>query len=70
MGPYSHAEQLEELRHHWSEAYSIMHGRDGWQAKRRDGRGGWLTAGTAEALYELIHADYRKRPVPRGEAES
>ena len=57
---------LEELRHHWGEAYVIMlRGLDGWQAKRRDDRGGWLEAGTAGQLYELIHADYAARPVRR-----
>jgi len=32
--------ELAELVHHWGEAYSIMAGRDGYQAKRRDGQGG------------------------------
>jgi hypothetical protein len=56
---------LAELRHHWGEAYSIMRGRDGWQAKRKDGRGGWIRRDTAEALLAAIRADYRRRPVPR-----
>jgi hypothetical protein len=59
------SEQLDELRHHWGEAYSIMAGRDGWRAKRRDGRGGWIVRDTAEALWEAIRADYRRDPVSR-----
>jgi hypothetical protein len=55
--------ELAELRHHYGEAYEI--GSDPWRAKRRDGKGGWLTAETVEALYELIRADYRACPVPR-----
>jgi hypothetical protein len=65
MGPFSHDSDLDELRHHWGEAYSIMRGRDGWQAKRRDGRGGWIIRESAEELLEAIRADYAKRPVPR-----
>jgi hypothetical protein len=61
-------EPLAELRHHWGDAYTIMVGRDGWQAKRKDQRGGWLMAESAEALYELIRADYQRRPVSRDAA--
>lgn len=56
---------LDELRHHWSGAYSILHNRDGYQAKRKDGRGGWIIRDEAEELWTAIHEDYRRRPVPR-----
>lgn len=56
---------LDELRWHWGDAYSIMTGRDGWQARRKDGRGGWIIRATAEELYDAIHADYSRQPVPR-----
>jgi hypothetical protein len=65
MGPFSHDAALEELRHHWGDAYSIMSGRDGYQAKRRDGRGGWIIRPTAEELFDAIRRDYDRRPVPR-----
>lgn len=55
---------LDELRWHWSSAYEITD-RPGWRAKRRDGRGGWLTAPDAAALVELIRADYLVDPVSR-----
>jgi hypothetical protein len=58
-------QQLAELRHHYGEAYSIMCGWDGWQAKRKDGRGGWIIRETAEELLEAIRADYRRDPVRR-----
>jgi hypothetical protein len=60
--------ELAELRHHWSEAYSIMHNADGWQAKRRDGRGGWIIRPAADELFEAIRADYRTKPVRRDDA--
>lgn len=82
MGPYSHDEQLAELNHHWGGqggAYTILHNRDGWQAKRRDGRpwqakraagvrdghGGWVICDTADDLFRAITDDYLSRPVPR-----
>ena len=55
---------LAELRHHWGEAYEITD-RPGWRARRRDGKGGWLTAPDAEALVTVIRADYRADPVSR-----
>ena len=57
-------EQLAELRWHW-DCYSILHNRDGWQGKRKDGRGDWIIRPTAEELWEAIVADYPRRPVPR-----
>jgi len=62
---FSHDPALEELRHHWGEAYSIMSGRDGYQAKRKDGRGGWIIRKTADELSEAIRKDYDANPVPR-----
>ncbi len=56
--------ELAELRHHWGEAYVITD-RPGWRAKRRDGRGGWITAPDAGALVEVIRADYQADPVSR-----
>lgn len=55
---------LAELRHHWADAYLIDR-EPGWRARRRDGKGGWLTAPDAEALAGLIRADYAGNPVPR-----
>jgi hypothetical protein len=59
---------LDELRHHWGDAYSIMAGRDGYQAKRKDGRGGWIIRDSVDELWEAIRADYAARPVRRGSA--
>lgn len=56
---------LIELRDHWSGAYSILHNRDGYQAKRRDGRGDWIIRRTAEELWDAIRADYGRQPVSR-----
>lgn len=35
------------------------------RARRRDGLGGWLAAGTPGELRRLISADYARCPVPR-----
>jgi len=74
VGPYSHAEQLEELVHHWGDAYQIEQtGPLTWIAARRDGRGA-VHASSADELFAAISEDYIKRPVPRdtdgGEGES
>ena len=55
---------LAEVRHHWGDAYEITD-RPRWRARRRDGRGGWIIAETAEALVEAIREDYRRDPVCR-----
>jgi hypothetical protein len=65
MGPWGEQEQLAELRHHWGSAYSILVNRDGWQAKRKDGRGDWIMRPDADALTDAIRADYRRQPVSR-----
>jgi hypothetical protein len=57
---------LDELMHHWGEAYEIGWDSDrGWHARRRDGLGGELTAAGPDGLLAVISADYRLRPVPR-----
>lgn len=57
---------LEELMHHWGEAYEIGWDSDrGWHARRRDGLGGDLTAAGPDGLLAEISADYTLRPVPR-----
>lgn len=58
-------EELIELRFHYGEAYTIVHGTAQWAALRRDIQGGWIVAPTADALFELIRADYARKPVPR-----
>ena len=55
---------LAELRWHYGDAYEITD-RPGWRARRKDGRGLWITAPDAAALVELIREDYRRDPVPR-----
>ena len=55
---------LVELRDHWGSAYEITD-RPGWRARRRDGKGGWITAPDAEALLGAIRADYQADPVSR-----
>ena len=61
-------EALGALWWHWGDAYDIGHDERGWQARRRDGLGGDLTAPDPDALYGVIGADYALRPVPRGAA--
>ena len=56
---------LAELRHHYDGAYEITDRPRGWRAKRRDGKGGWITAPTSAELVELIRADYAADPVSR-----
>jgi hypothetical protein len=57
---------LADLRHHWGSAYFIeFFARPGlWLAQRRDTRE-TLKAGDADALRDLIIADYAARPVER-----
>ena len=56
---------LEELRHHWGDAYHIRFAFGAWNARRRDGRGGTLTDPSGEGLNLAIRADYTAAPVPR-----
>ena len=66
-GRAAEQDALEALRHHWGEAYEIEHsGEHRWRAKRRDGLGGWLTAGNPDELLRMIAADYALKPVQRG----
>jgi SH3-like domain-containing protein len=64
MGPLN-SYALEELQHHWGEAYIIMEDRNGWRARRKDGKCGWIVRPTAEELFEAIREDYGRCPVPR-----
>ena len=55
---------LADLRWHYGDAYEITE-RPRWRAKRRDGKGRWITAPSPEALVEAIRADYQRDPVSR-----
>jgi hypothetical protein len=55
---------LDDLRHHYGEAYKIEYQRGRWLAARRDD-GQLLTADGPEQLLGLIRDDYQKAPVPR-----
>lgn len=58
-------EALQQLRHHWGDAYDIEQtGPRTWLAARRDG-GGALHANDADELERAIGRDYLARPVPR-----
>lgn len=59
-------EALEDLQHHWGEAYLIEYLGGRFVAQRRDSRE-TISADTARDLLELIRADYSQRPVPRRE---
>jgi len=56
---------MDELRHHWGEAYHIAADDGRWTARRRDGRGGTLADPLPAGLRARIAADYRADPVPR-----
>jgi hypothetical protein len=55
---------LAYLCHHYGEAYEINMRRRWYEARRRDD-GTMLTADSADALLDLIRADYAERPVSR-----
>jgi len=57
--------ELQSLRYHWGEAYSLDLDNDEFVAARRD-NGRELRAKTAEELRALILADYSENKVPRG----
>lgn len=57
-------DELEDLRHHWGEAYRIDYHLGQYRAVRRDD-GSAVRADDAEALLELIREDYATKPVPR-----
>jgi hypothetical protein len=60
------AEVLAELRWNWGRGYEIEHEASGvWSARRRDGRGDWLTAADPGALRKVMFRDYTLDPVPR-----
>ena len=57
---------LEDLRWHYGDAYLIHYfpGPGRWIAQRRDSHQ-TISADSAEALLDLIRADYAARPVSR-----
>jgi hypothetical protein len=55
---------LEDLRHHWGEAYEISYRLGQYRAVRRDDRS-VVRADSASELLEAIRADYAGRPVLR-----
>ncbi len=60
------AQALEALRFGWGDAYEITSDNaHGWQARRRDGLGGAITAPDPDALWTAICEDYILKPVPR-----
>jgi hypothetical protein len=58
---------LEALRFGWGDAYEISCD-GGWQARRRDGLGGVITAPDPDALWTAIKDDYALKAVPRDTA--
>jgi hypothetical protein len=65
MGPLNGPSQLDDLVHHWGDAYVIDRVSAGlWLAQRRDNRE-MLRAESAEELHDLIVADYGAKPVAR-----
>ena len=55
---------LDDLRWHWGDAYEITD-MPGWRARRRDGKGDWITAPDAGTLADRISQDYTQEPVSR-----
>jgi hypothetical protein len=55
---------LAYLIHHYGEAYQVNMRRGRYEARRRDD-GAVLAADSADALLDLIRADYAERPVSR-----
>jgi hypothetical protein len=61
-------EVLAALRWNWGRGYKIDWKAGGlWTARRRDGRGGEITAANPAALREAILRDYERNPVRRCE---
>jgi len=59
------ADELDELRFHWGDAYDIAVADGVFTATRRDGRGGRLADPSSGGLLRQIRADYAAMPVPR-----
>lgn len=65
-GDYLRDDALRALRHGWGDAYDIgCDSEHGWHARRRDGKGGVITADDADGLWTAVRVDYAARPVPR-----
>jgi hypothetical protein len=60
--------QLQDLRYHWGEAYSIDLDNGEFVASRRDNWRELRAAGTEE-LHEMIIIDYSENRIPRGVGE-
>ena len=54
---------LDALRWNWGSAYEIETDCDTWRARRLDRLGGWMEAGSAEALRSQVVSDYMTKPV-------
>jgi hypothetical protein len=62
---YEPDRELLDIRHHWGDAYDVMHpAPDLWLAIRKDDRTA-LRAETPADLWRAIREDYAARPVPR-----
>ena len=55
---------LAYLIHHYGDAYEVNTRRGRYEARRRDD-GSVVAADSADALLDLIRADYAERPVSR-----
>ncbi len=64
-GPPAGPDGLDELRHHWGEAYAIAADGGMCTATRKDGKGAALADPRPEGLRKQIQADYTAMPVPR-----
>jgi hypothetical protein len=58
---------LDALRHDWGSAYEIEGAGGEWRARRLDGLGGWIEAGSPGDLRNSVFSDYVLKPVrPQG----
>jgi hypothetical protein len=57
--------ELKQLRWHWGDAYDIDVVDGEWQAKRKDGEGGTLTASGPDELRDAMFTDYNRKAVAR-----
>ena len=54
---------LDALRYDWGSAYEIEGADDEWRARRLDGLGDWIEAGSPDDLRNQIFSDYALKPV-------